>query len=146
MGGGQSASTFYRAWEGPVSDVRLAPDAEVAYMQVIEGTDEIAVKRKVQLQRYFRAFCESVHFFRQLSDQKFKNEGNFPDGTGRQVAVWTFKSWQWRVYGSILPVSGKRCFVGMFVDPAKKQDRANQQMLKATAKAIGTLVEYRAKS
>jgi hypothetical protein len=115
-------------------------------VEVLEGTDEISVKRKVQLARYFREFCENAQFARRLSDQKFKNEGNFPDGQGKQVTVWTFKSWQWRLYGAILRTAGKNCFVGVKVDPAKKRDRADQQMLKATAKAIAALVEYRSKS
>jgi hypothetical protein len=124
----------------------MSPAAAEHYLQVLGGTDEISLKRKVQLARYFREFCENVHFFRRLSEQKFKNEGNFPDGRGTQVAVWTFKSWQWRLYGAILRMHGKTCFVGVLVDPAKKRDSADQQMLRASAKAIAALAEYRPKS
>lgn len=146
MGAGPSASTYYIACRGQVSDVLLSPAAEAEYRQVLEGTDEISVKRRVQLDRYFRTFCDMVHFFKHLSDQKFKNEGNFPDGKGGQVAVWTFKSWQWRVYGAILQIEGRRCFVGMLVDPAKKRDKADQKMLKNTAKGVAELSEYRARN
>jgi hypothetical protein len=142
----ESASAYYIACQGTVADVRMSPEAEAHYLEVIEGKDEISVKRKVQLARYFREFCENAHFSRRMSDQKFKNEGNFPDGHGTQVTVWTFKSWQWRLYGAILRTGGKICFVGVKVDPAKKRDRADQQMLKATAKAIAALAEYRPKS
>lgn len=145
MGARSSASTFYIACRGQVSDVRLSAGAEAEYRQAIEGKDEISVKRKVQLERYFRMFCDTVHFFKYLSDQKFKNEGNFSDGRGGDVAVWTFKAWQWRVYGGILQIEGKRCFVGLFVDPAKKRGKADQQMLKSTAKGLGGLSEYRAR-
>jgi hypothetical protein len=140
-----SASAYYIACRGGVADVRMSPAAEAHYREVLEGKDEISLKRKVQLARYFQEFCDNVHFFRRLSDQKFKNEGNFPDGRGTQVTVWTFKSWQWRLYGAILRTSGKTCFVGVNVDPAKKRDRADQQMLRATAKEIATLAEYRPK-
>jgi hypothetical protein len=58
------------------------------------------------------------------------------------VAVWTFKGWQWRLYGAILKVMGRRCFVGVDVDPNKKKDRADQAKLKSSAKAIAELDEY----
>jgi hypothetical protein len=141
-----SASSYYLACQGSVADVRMSPEAEAHFRQVLEGKDENSVKRKVQLMRYFREFCDNALFSRRLSDQKFKNEGNFPDGRGTQVVVWTFKSWQWRLYGAILRTAGKTCFVGVKVDPTKKRDRADQQMLKATAKAIAGLAEYRPKS
>jgi hypothetical protein len=143
MGQKPSAMAFCLACQGGVADVRLSPEAKVHYQQVLDGTDENSVKRKVQLARYFREFCDHLLFFNRLSDLKFKNEGNFSDGLGGHVTIWTFKAWKWRLYGAILQVNGRRCFVGVNVDPAKKQDKADQQMLKSTAKVIAGLQEYR---
>ncbi len=59
------------------------------------------------------------------------------------MPIWTFKAPKWRLYGAILSVGGKRCFVGTRVDANKKQDKADQALLKATAKDIGELQELR---
>lgn len=141
-----AAKTFPLVYRGAAGDVRLGPEAHAEYQKVVqlaEKSDEIALKRKAHIERYFREFCDSVDVQRRLSSEKFKKEGNFPDGHHGNVAVWTFKSWQWRLYGATLTVDERRCFVGMKVDDAKKQDRANQTMLKGTALAIGELFEYR---
>lgn len=129
---------------GVASDVRMSPPTHLEYLQAIEGTDEISSKRKAQLERHFREFCDHAHFFRRLSDLKFKNEGNFVVGNGSAMTatVWTFKAWQWRLYGSILQVDRRRCFVGVNIDPSKKQNKANQHLLKDTAQKIGLLVEF----
>ncbi|MFQ3454719.1 hypothetical protein PMN64_15575 [Bradyrhizobium sp. UFLA01-814] len=130
--------------QGAAGDIRMSPEAHTEYTQAIEGTDDISVKRRVQLERYFREFCDHQHFFRRLSELKFKNEGNFPvgNGSGLTATVWTFKAWKWRLYGSIIQVERKRCFVGVNVDPNKKQDKADQQMLRNTAQKIGLIVEF----
>lgn len=138
------AATYQIAWTGPMADVRMQPDVFLQYNEAIEGNDEISTKRKVHLQRYFTEFCNSEDWHKRLSDRKFKREGNFRDGKGGWVAVWTFKGWQWRLYGAILKVVGRRCFVAVEVDPEKKQDRADQRKLKATAKAVAELLEYEA--
>ena len=141
-----AARTFALVYRGAAGDVRLGHDAHVEYVKVLqlaEEADEIAVKRKAHIERYFREFCDNVDVQRRLSQEKFKKEGNFPDGHHGKVAIWVFKSWQWRLYGATLTVEGRRCFVGMKIDDAKKQDRANQTMLKNTALEIGELFEYR---
>ncbi|MDH2345518.1 hypothetical protein [Bradyrhizobium sp. SSUT77] len=122
----------------------MSPVIHTNYLQAIAGSDEISSKRKAQLERHFQEFCDHIHFFKRLSDLKFKNEGNFSVGNGSSVTatVWTFKAWQWRLYGSILQVHQRRCFVGVNIDPSKKQNKANQQMLRDTAQKIGLLVEF----
>jgi hypothetical protein len=141
-----TARAFPLVYRGAAGDIRLGPEAHVAYTSVLElaeKSDEISVKRKTHIERYFREFCDNVDVQRRLSQEKFKKEGNFPDGHHGKIAVWAFKSWQWRLYGTTLTVEGRRCFVGMKVDDAKKQDRANQTILKNTALEIGALLEYR---
>jgi hypothetical protein len=93
-----SASGFRKVCDGAAAAIRLSPTADKAYSAVLNGTDLNSVKQKTQLGRYFREFCDNHR--PRLSEEKFKKEGNFPDGKGQTVAVWTFKPWQWRLYGS----------------------------------------------
>ena len=126
---------------GPVASIRLSPLAAELYAEVLEGRDEISVKRKTHLLRYFKEFCENNPH--RLSEEKFKKEGNFTGGVIGSVAVFTFKTWQWRLYGSILGVGGIRTFVGTRVDAQKKQDKANPTLLRLTASDIGGLAEFK---
>ena len=121
--------------------MRLCPIAMQEFVKVRDGTDQLSRQRLTHLRRSFREFCD-VHPHR-LPPEKFKKEGDFPDGLGGTVAVFAFKAWQWRLYGAVLNVAGRRCFVGMRVDPEKKQDRANQSLLRATATDIAGLHEHR---
>lgn len=127
---------------GLVADVRMMEDVYSEYSQAIEGKDEISVKRRARLARYFREFCEHMDYYMRMGQDKFKKEGNFPDGNGKMVAVWEFKAFQWRLYGGVTDVSGRRCFVGVAVDPDKKRDRANPQLLAAAAKRLGGFSEF----
>jgi hypothetical protein len=139
------AADYETVCEGDAAAVRLAPKAYAAYQKAIEKQDTLSVQRKTHLGRYFREFCDHVEFYIRLNPHQFKREDTLKDGQGGEVAVWAFKGPQWRVYGAILRVNGKRCFVGTRVDAAKKRDKADQAMLKATAKDIGKLLEYQVK-
>lgn len=139
------AEDFEVAWTGSRADIRMSAAELASYKQAVGNPNEISVKRKTQLTRYFTEWCGNDDWHRRLNDKQFKNEGKFPDGNGGKVAIWTFKAWQWRLYGAIMTIKGRRCFVGVRIDPNKKQDKADQQMLKATAKIIGGLAEYAGK-
>jgi hypothetical protein len=128
---------------GKAADVRLAPKACADYRQAIAGQDKLSVQRRTHLTRYFTEFCEHAEFHKRLNPQQFKREGSFKDGYGGEVVVWTFKAPKWRLYGANLTVAGRRCFVGTRVDADKKQDKADQALLKATAKDIASLAELR---
>ncbi|HZP18761.1 MAG TPA: hypothetical protein VFB16_01010 [Bauldia sp.] len=127
---------------GDAADIRLAPTAYAAYVAARAGTDKISMQRKAHLERYFREFCE--HNPHRLTDEKFKKEQTFATAHGK-VAVWAFKAWQWRLYGSILTVAGKRTFVGTRVDDSKKQNKANKTLLKLAADDIARLIEFQSK-
>jgi hypothetical protein len=135
-----SASDFTVVCSGVAADIRLSPVALREFEKVRAGTDERSIKRKRQLSRYFEEFCN--HEPHRLDDEKFKKQDNLVDGRGGQVSVWEFKPWQWRLYGAILHVDGKKCFVGVKVDPEKKTDRADRALLEAAAREISTLSEY----
>lgn len=136
-----SAVEFVCVADGPYAAVRLSPDLHREYMQLFESNDQLSKKRRKHLERYFARYCELGH--QALGDDKFKFEDSFPDGRGKQVHVYAFKSFQLRLYGGILTVAGKRCFVGVRSDPAKKSDKANQQLLRLAASDIAELLEYR---
>lgn len=140
------ASEYEIVHAGVSATVRLAPNACADYHQAIAGNDKVSMQRRTHLGRYFAEFCGHADFHKRLNPKQFRREGSFKDGFGGEVAVWTFKAPKWRLYGAILVVAGQRCFVGTRVDADKKRDRADQDMLKATAKDIGGLAEWRAKN
>ena len=137
-----SAADFEVVCEGPAGAVRLGPDAIEEYKALQAGKDGHSVKRRTHINRYFAAFCSEADYRRCLSDEKFKKEDDFPDGHHGTVAISAFKAWQWRLYGAIVTVNGKRCFVGTRVDTDKKRDKADQSTMKRAAKDIGELSEY----
>jgi len=136
------AANFKVAFTGAKADIRLSDSEWYMYQEAIEKNDEISVKRRIHLNRFFKEFCESDDYHRRLNDKQFKREGKFKDGNGQFATIWTFKAWQWRLYGAILTVEKRRCFVGVRVDPNKKQDKADPKILRATAELIGALSEY----
>ncbi|OYU91928.1 MAG: hypothetical protein CFE29_03525 [Bradyrhizobiaceae bacterium PARB1] len=138
------ADSYVIAWTGSVADIRMAASVKAEYDQAIARKDINSIQRRVHLQRSFKEFCENDEFWRRLSDEKLKREGKFPDGNGTDATIWVFKAWQWRLYGAIMKVNARRCFVAVSVDPNKKRDRADQKLLKATAKSLGKLAEYKA--
>ncbi|WP_441277965.1 hypothetical protein AB7783_13995 [Tardiphaga sp. 172_B4_N1_3] len=144
-GASPTAKDLEIVWTGSSADIRMTGKEATDFRQAIEGDDDLPSKRRAQLSRYFTEFCESTEPGRRVNDQQFKNEGKFKDGKGGKATIWTFKAFQWRLYGAILTVAGRRCFVGVKIDPVKKQNRADQEMLKASAKIIGALAEYGSK-
>jgi hypothetical protein len=112
------------------------------YVQAIEGNDKLSVQRRIRLGRYFAEFSNNVDYFNRMGQDKFKKEGNFPDGSGGEVAVWEFKAFQFRLYGGIAEVQERRCFVGVAIDPNKKRDRADQILLATAARRLGGFCEF----
>jgi hypothetical protein len=138
-----SAATLRIVCRGSVADLRMTEDSYYEYQQAIDGNDKISVKRRTRLRRYFTEFVDNMDYRTRLGQDKFKKEGNFPTGhPGADIAVWEFKAFQWRLYGGVAEVDGRRCFVGVAVDPDKKQDRANQQLLAITARRLGNYTEF----
>lgn len=123
--------------DGDVARVVLAPSAAKAYRKLVNGNDRKSASGRVHLGRYFAEFCSRVE--PRLDTEKFKPEGKFSDGSGKAIQVFVFKVWQWRLYGVVIGLEGKKSFVGVSVDPNKKQDKANQEILKSVAKRIRKL-------
>jgi len=63
------------------------------------------------------------------------NEGWFPSShADNKVRLQAFKPWQLRAYWFRREVNGKSTIFITGVDPAKKQDRADPEILKAAGK------------
>lgn len=138
-----SAASLRVVCRGSVADLRMTEVVYDEYLQAIDGNDKTSVKRKTRLGRYFAEFVNNMDYHDRLGQDKFKKEGNFPCGhPGGDVAVWEFKAFRWRLYGGIEEVDGRRCFVGVAVDPDKKRDRANQQLLTIAARRLGSFSEF----
>lgn len=137
-----SAASFVVVCDGPMASVRLSVEAKAAYDELKAGKSELAVRQYKQLTRYFERFCNSEPH--RMTKEHYRSEGNHPDGQcqGGKVQIWAFKPKGWRLYGAVLQIDEKKCFVGVKVDPAKKQDKADVELLKAAAIAIGKLNEY----
>lgn len=99
---------------------------------------DLAIKQQVQLTRFTKTYCENGREY--LTPEQFKREGRFPDGRGTKIDVYVFKPFKWRLYGIIFDLDGKPAFVGLEIDPEKKQDKADQALLKRVAKDGGTLL------
>jgi hypothetical protein len=136
-----SAVGYQAVQDGPYASVRLAPEIHTEYKKLFESNDTLSKQRRAHLTRYFQRFCELGP--RGLGEEKFKFEESFSDGRGGQVPVYAFKPFKWRLYGGILTVGGKRCFVGVRIDPSKKQNKANQKLLASAASDIADLLEYK---
>lgn len=136
-----AAADFVVVATGPHADVRLSPLAKVEYDKVRDGTHELAIRQFRELERYMARFCESST--PSFGPGQYRKEDNLSDGQGGKAAVYEFKPRKWRLYGAILKVNEKKYFVGVRVDPAKKQDKADMKALRLTALDIGNLKEYR---
>ncbi|MEE8630224.1 MULTISPECIES: hypothetical protein [Methylobacterium] len=136
-----AAADFECHAEGPAGRILLARKAHDEWLEIAQGRSREDVQRRTKLKKHFEEFVTNGPA--RLGEDHFRREGAFADGRGASVAIWVFKVWQWRLYGAILPIRGVQCFVGVKVDPSKKRNKADQDLLKAVAKEIGGLAEYR---
>lgn len=136
-----SISDLTLVHEGEFGEIRLGPNAVEEYEDVQKGATEDAVRTKAQMKRYFAAYCSEK--IPRLNSECYKKQDDFGNGFGSKLAVFEFKSYQWRLYGVVTNLNGKRVFVGLRVDPAKKQDKANRALLGRVAEDAGQYKEFR---
>ena len=135
------AADFVVVATGPHADVRLSPQAKEEYDKIRDGTHDLAIRQFRELERYMARFCESLT--PSFGPEQYKKEDNLSDGLNGKVAIYEFKPRKWRLYGAVLKVDGRKCFVGLRVDPAKKKDKADMRALRLTALDVGRMKEYR---
>lgn len=125
------AHGFQIVRDGPERRVMLSAEVLGDYRAIGEATDRFNVSRRRSLDRLFKHCCEVAK--PNNNREHFVKEGNF--GPGNE-AVWAFKVHQFRVYGASFKVDDKETFIGVRHDPSKKQNRADQSLLKASGTAL----------
>ena len=112
--------------------------ARVAIRRAIRHEfDVLDDQKKGRLQAIMRLWCEG----RALTPQMFN--GNEGRSNAHNVMLQAFKTFKVRLYGFSSDVGGKRTFVIIDSDPAKKQDRADPKILKRAKRRIDELFNNR---
>lgn len=117
--------------EGPRGSVFLTRQVDRVF-----GNAEPNVRARIL--RYMNRFAELGQS--ELNAVNFKFEARLPVGaSGTKIAIYAFKAWKTRVYGAVTEVGGKMAFIGTAIDTSKKQDKANQRLLRRAADKFGEL-------
>jgi hypothetical protein len=121
--------------------VRLSPAAREEFDALLKRTDNTSRGQARQLARYMEKFCTRQPHG--LIQEHYRYEGKYPDGRGGNIQVWVFKPDGWRLYGAVTNIEGKKCFVGVHVDPVKKRNKVDQALLRSVALMISEIDEWR---
>ena len=98
--------------------------------------DRLNDQKKGRLNQIMKLWCEG----RALTPQMFNaSEGRTPR---RNIMLKAFKTFKIRLYGFDGDVGGKRTFVIVDSDPAKKQDKADPRVLNRAKKRIDDLLDH----
>jgi hypothetical protein len=116
---------------GEHADVYLIREARKEYELLKKRNDQNSIQEARSLERYFGQFAKVGPSG--LSNTMFKEQERV-SCEGTKVMVYSFKAYQFRIYGSIGPYNGKRAFFGTACDPAKKSNKADSAKLKKAAK------------
>ncbi|RWD78296.1 hypothetical protein [Mesorhizobium sp.] len=143
MGQGNKGRGKDESRDGPVlqasggyADVWLFGESLQCFLALATSTgDQDALRASVNLPAYFQRFADKGPIA--LTEKMFKKLGSAKDGNGNAVPVFEFKNYQVRIYGVIREYRGKRAFIGTACDPKKKQQKADQAMIKRAAEQAG---------
>ena len=119
--------------KGDCADVWLVGEALKEWKAVRKRSDQESRRAAKRLGGYFPRFAEKgVSGF---TEEQFKSLGRFKAEGGNDHLLYEFKSHQFRLYGVVRTFKGKRSFVGVACDPAKKTPKADPKVLKRAANA-----------
>lgn len=98
--------------------------------EVFHG-NAVEVRFRARMERHFKWYAEGVR----LLPEAFRSEGRYPTGRpgSREVQVFVFKAFQCRIYGVTRVLDGCEAFVGIEINPRKKQDKVSPGFLRAVA-------------
>lgn len=97
--------------------------------------DRLDDRKQGRLHGVMKLWCNGA----KLTPQMFNyNEGRTPRSN---VLVQVFKTFKVRLYGFNTVIGGKRTFIIVDIDPAKKQDKADPKILARSKSRIDELVE-----
>lgn len=126
------------ATDAPAGQLRIFVAAEVVAFLRVEARDGNRNRKHVAkvdqiLRRLRRDGLQGVN-----NTEQFKPEGKFPSGRkgGGDVTVYVAKSDQVRVYGGLIKTKNGTVFLFREAT-AKKDNKADQALLKRVAKALG---------
>ena len=117
---------------GGHADVWLVGEAKSEYVALLARKDTNSRKAAIQLPRYFDRYANG----QRLSEDQFKPQGQKKSGH-HTMQVWEFKGFQYRIYGVVVDVAGKRTFIGTEPDPKKKDNKADASIVQ---RALDTYV------
>lgn len=119
------------------ADVWLFDDALREWKTVNAKRDKDSRRTAKRLATYFPRFAEKGP--QGFSDEMFKTVGRIKATGGTEPLICEFKSYQFRLYGIIREFRGKRSFIGLVCDSAKKNNKANPNILKRAANAAANI-------
>jgi hypothetical protein len=111
----------------------------VVVQSVARVFQKLAADRRAALKRVMEIFAREGP--KDLPPTQYRFEGRHPSGSPKvpEMAVYAFKAWQTRVYGSVVQLK-KSTFIGTEIDDSKKQDKADPECLKRAARAAAAYV------
>lgn len=117
-----------RVFEGQEADIWLIDEAKLEYAALLERNDINGKKAQIQFPRYFERWANG----QRLGDDQFKPQGRRNAGQVT-VQIFEFKAFQFRIYGVVVNVDGKRAFIGTAADPSKKKNKADPSKIQKAA-------------
>ncbi|MDR6292372.1 hypothetical protein E9232_004912 [Inquilinus ginsengisoli] len=119
---------------GTVMSILVTTEVEAA----IDGLD---TKRKGRLKGIMGKLAD--YGPQHLPNKQFANEGRWPTGetNGRKIMIEALKVRQFRVYGHQMTIDKNRYFIGVCVDPSKKNNAADQALLAKAAHSMRQICE-----
>lgn len=115
---------------GVYADVWLFGEAREEYEALGKRNDQTSMREHRAISRYFQRYAEMGP--QHLDDTMFKKQDRRSSG-GTTVMIYEFKAYQFRIYGVVGELKGKRCYRGTACDPKKKKDKADPQKLQKAA-------------
>ena len=128
-----AATDRERIASGHYGDVWLFGDALSEWKAVCRKKDQESRRAVRRLEAYFSRFATLG--MKAFPEEHFKSVDRVRAQGGTEYLIYEFKSHQFRLYGVVRQYNGKRCFIGLVCDPAKKNNKANPRILKRAANA-----------
>ncbi|MDM9627096.1 hypothetical protein QTL95_14405 [Rhizobium sp. S152] len=115
---------------GDYAVVWLFGEAKDEYEALQKRNDQTSFREYRTISRYFQRYAAMGP--QHLDDTMFKKQDRRSSG-GISVMIYEFKAYQFRIYGVVGELKGKRCYRGTACDPKKKKDKADPQKLQKAA-------------
>jgi hypothetical protein len=109
-------------------------DAQIVILEkvkkVFEGIEE---QPKARLTRVMELWCLG----KPLTDKMFN--GNEGRSKQKNMMLQAFKAWKVRLFGIVTSISGKKTFIIVNIDSAKKQEKADKNILRIAKERVDDL-------